>query len=99
ERFEMRKHTEDQRRQAEREEIRRKWGSALDKHAALEELRRHARIVARLDRIKDIADSEDKPELAKRASDALERENARHEKKMAAFASSGAAPSASGGAP
>jgi hypothetical protein len=99
ERFEKRKNSADERRRAERERIRHRWGSALDKRAALEELGRHARIVARLERIKDIAESEEKPELAKRAAAALERENALHEKKMAAFASSGAAPSASGGAP
>jgi hypothetical protein len=98
ERFEMRKNTVDQRRKGERDEIRHRWGGALDKPAAREELRRHAMIVARLERIKDVADADGKPDLAARAAAALEREKALHEKKMAAFASAGAAPSASGGA-
>jgi hypothetical protein len=54
--------------------------------------------VAKLERIKDIADADGKPELQTRAKAALERENARHERHMTALKTAPAA-SASGGAP
>jgi hypothetical protein len=98
--FEERRKTMKDRAKSERDESRRKLGALLNSHAVQQELRRHAMTVARLQRIKEIGDAEEKADLASRAAAALEKENARHDKRMAALASqSAAAASASAGAP
>jgi len=98
ERFNERKKTADERRRHDREQIRRQWGAALANPVAQGEIRRHAMTVAKLDRIKDVAEAGGKPDLLGRANAALERENARHDRKMKEL-SANAAPAASGGAP
>lgn len=101
ERFEERKKTVAQRRQAAHDEIRRHWGNLVDLPPARDELRLHAMRTAKLERIKELAEADGKTEVVARASAALERERARHEKRMEALRAGGGAPaaSASGGAP
>ena len=102
ERFEERRRSRGERAKTEREELRHKLGASLGSQAMQQELRRHAQTVARLERIKEIADADGKTELSARATAVLAKENARHEKRLAALAASAApAPSASasGGAP
>lgn len=98
ERFEERKKTIAERAKGEREEIRKKWHDALDRPPVQEELRRHAMTVARLERIKEIAEASEKPELGSRAQAALEKENARHDKRMAELKSQAAPAASAGGA-
>jgi hypothetical protein len=97
ERFEERRKTRGERAKSERDELRRKHGASLRHQPLQQELRRHARIVARLERIKEIADADGKTELSARATAILAKENARHEKRLASLAAPAA--SASGGAP
>jgi hypothetical protein len=96
ERFEERKKTVTERAKSEREEIRKKLGNSLDQQPIQQELRRHARAVARLQRIQEIASVNEKPELAARALAALQKENARHDKRVSELS---AAPAPSGGTP
>jgi hypothetical protein len=100
ERFEERRRNRGERAKTEREELRHKLGPSLANQAMQQELRRHAQAVARIERIKEIADADGKTELSARATAVLAKENARHEKRLAALAASPApAASASGGAP
>ena len=103
ERFEERRKSRGERAKSERDELRRKHGASLQNQPMQQELRRHARTVARLERIKEIADADGKTELSARATAILAKENARHEKRLAALAAAPAASapaaSASGGAP
>jgi hypothetical protein len=101
ERFEERKRTMTERRKAAHDAIRRRWGTLVDQPPVREELRLHAMRVAKLERVKELAEADGKADLVARAALALERENTRHEKRMAAFPAGAGAPagSASGGAP
>lgn len=100
ERFEERRENRGERAKAEREELRRKLGASLQNQGVQQELRRHAEAVARLERIKEIADTDGKTDASARATAVLAKENARHEKRLATLTGSAApAASASGGAP
>jgi hypothetical protein len=100
ERIEERRKNRGERGKSEREELRHKLGASLENQAVQQELRRHAEAVARLERIKEIADADGKTDLSARATAVLAKENARHEKRLATLAASAApAASASGGAP
>lgn len=98
ERFEERRKNRGERAKSEREELRRKLGASLQNQGVQQELRRHAEAVARLERIKEIADADGKTDVSARATAVLAKENARHEKRLATLTGS-AAPAASGGAP
>ena len=100
ERFEERRRNRGERAKSEREALRHKLGASLENQTVQHELRRHAEAVARLERIKEIADADGKTELSARATAILAKENARHEKRLATLTASAApAASASGGAP
>jgi hypothetical protein len=99
ERFEERRKTMKDRAKSERDDSRRRLGPLLNNQAVQQELRRHTMTVARLQRIKEIGDADEKADLSSRAAAALEKENARHAKRIAALAAQGSpAGSASGSA-
>jgi hypothetical protein len=81
-------------------EMRAKWGEILKKPGVKEEMRLHARRLARLRRMEKLAADAKKDALVKRANAAEEREKARHQKKMdelkAQPAPAGSAPAAGG---
>lgn len=76
-----------ERRDAARTVARTELGVRLSNPAIIEELKRHARRVARLERIIFLADAGEKTELAKKARDLLAKEEARHEKRLEALKS------------
>jgi hypothetical protein len=69
--------------------------------AAKQELRRHAERVARLERIKSLAETAKDTDVAERATKLLAKENARHDKWMEKLAANpgGGTPAAAPGAP
>jgi hypothetical protein len=80
------------RKQAARERTQIRWGSVVFMPPVREELRTHAMRQARLERIRELAEVEAKPQIAARAAKALERENQRHERRMQALATGAAVP-------
>ncbi|HQY59867.1 MAG: hypothetical protein IPF92_16495 [Myxococcales bacterium] len=85
------------RRQEHLAEMRAKWGEILKKPGVKEEMRVHMRRMSRLRRIEHLAKEGKKDAIAKRAAAAMEKEKARHQKKMDELKGQ-AAPAASGGA-
>lgn len=73
------------RRKEWREEAKKKWGDLVDKAPVREELRVHGRRMARLERVRFLAEASGKKDLLERADKAIEREKARHEARMAAL--------------
>jgi hypothetical protein len=98
ERISQRKGSFADRQKAARERTQIRWGSVVFLPPVREELRGHAMRVARLERIRELAEVEGKPQIVARATQALERENARHERRMGALATGAPVPAASGGA-
>jgi hypothetical protein len=80
--IDTRKKTFDERRQAEQERIRIRWGALTDRPNVQDELRLHALRIARLTRIQELAEVEGKTAVEGRALKAIDRENARHDKRM-----------------
>jgi hypothetical protein len=76
----------EQRRQADQERTRLRWGSVVDSAGVSAELKTHAEREARLERIQDLAEVEAKPGIYERARRALNTENSRHEVAMKALA-------------
>lgn len=72
-------------------EVRAKWGDLAKTPAAKEEMRVHARRMARLHRVEQLAKDAKKDALVKRANAAQEKEKARHEKKMGELKAAGGA--------
>ncbi len=87
-----------ERRKAHMAEMRAKWGSILKMEGVKEEMSTHASRMARLRRIEKIATEKKKDAVAKRAQAAMEKEKARHEKKMTELKAKGADAGAAGGA-
>jgi len=86
--------TRDERRKEHRAEVGRRWGSALARPPARDELKLHARRIAFLDRALVLAQADTKPDKAKtidRISKLIDKENARHDKAMAHIQSQPAA--------
>ncbi len=75
----------EERRKEARDEAKKKWGDLVEKPAAREELRVHARRMARLDRIRFLAEASGKTDIVTRTDKAIERENTRHDARMAAL--------------
>jgi len=76
----------EQRRQADQERTRLRWGSVVDSAGVSAELKVHAEREARLERIQELAEVEAKPAIYERARRALNAENNRHEVAMKALA-------------
>jgi len=77
--------TLDERRKAHREDIGKRWGATLEKPAARNELKVHARRTAFLERALVLTQSDgklDKDKTIDRISKLIDKENARHEKAM-----------------
>lgn len=87
-----------ERQKAHMAELRAKWGAILKIEGVREEMRMHSSRLARLRRIDKLAKAGGKEAIAKRAEAAIEKEKARHDKKMDELKSKQAAPAASGGA-
>jgi transcription initiation factor TFIID subunit TAF12 len=77
------------RKKAEQERTRLRWGSVVDQPAVRTELADHSDRVARLERIRELGTVEAKPAVVDRATKALEKENVRHETKMGTLAAGG----------
>ncbi|MBK8994885.1 MAG: hypothetical protein IPM35_03920 [Myxococcales bacterium] len=83
--------TRKERRQERREEIKKKWGD-LHKHPAVKaELKVHAWRMARLKRIRAVADAEGKTDTVARVDKLIEKEKERHQKHMDTLKSKGGA--------
>ena len=80
--IDTRRKTFAERRDAEQDRIRIRWGSLVDRPSVQEELRLHAMRIARLTRIQELAEVEGKTAVEARALKAIDRENARHDKRM-----------------
>ena len=77
------------RKKAEQERTRARWGNVVDQPAVHSELDDHAQRVARLQRIQELGIVEGKPAVTDRATVALNKENVRHDQKMATLAAGG----------
>lgn len=80
--IDARRKTFNERRDAEQDRIRIRWGALTDRPSVQEELRLHAMRIARLTRIQELAEVEGKPAVEARALKAIDKENARHDKRM-----------------
>jgi hypothetical protein len=80
--IETRRKTFAERRDAEQDRIRIRWGALVDRPSVQEELRLHAMRIARLTRIQELAEVEGKNAVEARALKAIDKENARHDKRM-----------------
>jgi hypothetical protein len=89
--IETRRKTFAERRDAEQDRIRIRWGALTDRPSVQEELRLHAMRTARLTRIQELAEVEGKTAVEARALKALDKENARHDKRMQELAMTPAA--------
>jgi hypothetical protein len=74
-----------ERREERRAEIEKKWGEVAKSTPARVELRIHAMRVARIERVAFVADANGNTKLAEQAKALLEKENARHQKRMEAM--------------
>lgn len=82
---EDRKEIREERREAHKarqRELKEKWGDAVKKPAAKEELKLHGRRAARLQRARAVAEKMGKKELVARIDKLLEKEKARHQVAM-----------------
>jgi hypothetical protein len=84
-----RKKQRESRRAEAREKAKAKWGDELKKPPVREELRRHVRRMARLARIKEVATEKKNDARVKKADELMERERARHQKRMEQLTSKG----------
>lgn len=66
-----------------------KWGDLVKKPRVREELRTHARRIARLNQMESVAKENGKDELVERIQKLRDKENARHDKRMEAFKAKG----------
>lgn len=74
-----------ERREERRAEIEKKWGELAKGAPMRAELRIHAMRVARIERIAFVAEANENTKLAEQAKALLEKENARHQKRMEAL--------------
>jgi hypothetical protein len=89
--IDTRRKTFAERRDAEQDRIRIRWGALVERASVQEELRLHAMRIARLNRIEELAEVEGKTAVEARALKAIDRENARHDKRMQELAMTPAA--------
>lgn len=72
-----------ERRKKRREFIKKNWGKLIGHPAARQELRLHARRMARLNRAKFVAEQVEDAEAVKKADELIAKEKARHQARMA----------------
>ena len=70
------------RRQERREEIKKKWGPLSEHPGMRAELKVHAWRMARLNRVRAVAKAEEKTELVSRVDKLIDKEKARHQRRM-----------------
>jgi hypothetical protein len=92
ERRDLRRETRKERREARREEIKKRWGDLALRTDARAELQLHARRMARLYRIRALAEEAGKTDVVERANKLIAREQARHERAMEAIRAKGGKP-------
>lgn len=80
-----------ERRKAHMAEMRAKWGTILKMDGVKDEMRLHASRMAKLRRIEKLAKDKNKDAVAKRATAAMEKEKARHDKKLGELKAKGGA--------
>jgi len=80
--IDTRRKTFAERRDAEQDRIRIRWGALVERPSVQDELRLHAMRIARLTRIQELAEVEGKDAVEARALKAIDRENARHDKRL-----------------
>jgi hypothetical protein len=83
------KETRAERRRQRLAEIKQKWGAIEDKPAARAEFKVHAWRLARLQRIRALAEADGKTDVVARVDKLIQKENDRHEKHMAVLQKDG----------
>lgn len=78
-----------ERREARRAELKKLWGDLVDKPVVRAELRIHAQRLARLHRVRFLAEANGNKAALERADKAIARENERHQKRMDALKAKG----------
>jgi predicted nuclease with TOPRIM domain len=91
ERREERREKRKERRKERREKLKERWGDLLEKGPVKAELARHGRRVARLNRMLSLAEEAKKDDAVKRIKELMEKENARHDARMAKLKEKGGA--------
>jgi hypothetical protein len=91
ENVEERREKRKDRRKDRREKLKERWGDLLEKGPVKAELARHGRRVARLNRMLVLAEEAKKDDAVKRIKELLEKENARHDGRMAKLKEKGGA--------
>ncbi|MFO0568161.1 MAG: hypothetical protein U0263_21045, partial [Polyangiaceae bacterium] len=87
--WEKLRETRKDRRKEHREALQKKWGDLPKRPAVKAELKVHAWRVARLKRIRAVADNQGKKDAVSRVDKLLEKENTRHQKHMEKLQSKG----------
>lgn len=72
-----------ERRKERRAKIKDKWGDLVKRPEAQNELKKHARRIARLNRLLALAEEAKKEDNKKKVEELIEKENKRHEARMA----------------
>ncbi len=80
---EERREKRQERRKDRRKELKDKWGDLVKRPEVRNELGKHARRMARLNRLLVVADEANKPDAKKKIEELIAKEKARHEKRMA----------------
>ncbi len=92
-RLEERRQTRDERREKRRNELKKKWGDIVSTNVrARAELRRHSWRMARLNRIKALAEVDENTKIVERVEKLIEKEQQLHQKHMDKIAASSAKP-------
>lgn len=91
ENVEERREKRKERRKDRREKLKERWGDLLEKGPVKAELARHGRRVARLTRMLALAEEAKKDDAVKRIKELMDKENARHDGRMAKLKEKGGA--------
>jgi hypothetical protein len=81
--------TRAERKKSDRAAVREKYGDLLTQPAVIDELRTHASRMARLNRIKELADDQKQTKITDRVNTLIDRENNRHDARMQALKDNG----------
>jgi hypothetical protein len=80
--LEQKRKTRDARRKARKEGLKKRWGDTIQMPEIKAELRRNARRMARLQRIKELATDKENEKLLERVDKLITMETGRHERRM-----------------
>jgi hypothetical protein len=79
----------EERRKERRAKIKEKWGDLVKRPEVVNELKKHARRIARLNRLLALAEEAKKDDKKKKIEELIEKENKRHEARMAQLKTKG----------